>query len=246
MADIDALNIHRTPLNCLLILKLAEQAFDDSPVNRTDMIGRVLYLLFFQFDKIPRYATRPDIKDCEYALGYVCEWMIRNRKTTFTKNEFYERTQEYCKSQLLDLDSEVLFAFLISENILIRKDLFFSFRFSYWLYFFAAHRMHHSPAFAEYILSESRYSAIPEIIEFYTGIDRRRSDAVVRLTEDLKRMNAEFLARTGISNNFNPFQEALWSPSEDSIKKMLQEVSVGVSEIFPPGQSKRCHCRRVL
>ena len=164
--------------------------------------------------------------------------MIRNRKTTFTKNEFYERTQEYCKSQLLDLDSEVLFAFLISENILIRKDLFFSFRFSYWLYFFAAHRMHHSPAFAEKYSQPVAVFGNPQIIEFYTGIDRRRSDAVVRLTEDLKRMNAEFLARTGISNNFNPFQEALWSPSEDSIKKMLQEVSVGVSESSLPAKVK--------
>ena len=38
-ADIEALNIHRTPLNCLMILRLAEQEFEESPVNRTEMIG---------------------------------------------------------------------------------------------------------------------------------------------------------------------------------------------------------------
>ncbi|BBA70049.1 metallophosphoesterase [Geobacter sulfurreducens] len=238
ISDIDALNIHRTPLNCLLILKLAEQAFDDSPVNRTDMIGRVLYLLFYQFDKIPRYATRPDIKDCEYALGYVCEWMIRNAKPIFTKNEFYEKTQEYCKSQLIDLDSEVLFSFLVSENIFIRKGTYFTFRFSYWLFFFAAHRMHHSQEFADFILSEGRYSAFPEIIEFYTGIDRRRSDAIKRLVEDLRSMNSDFLMRTGINEQLNPFQHALWSPSDDSIDKMLQQVSEGVSESTLPAEVK--------
>src|SRR5207249_867128 len=84
--DIDALNIHRTPLNCFFLLKLAEQAFDDSPVNRTEVIHRVLYLLFYQFDKIPRYATRPDLKDCEYALGYFCEGLVKSGKSTFTKN----------------------------------------------------------------------------------------------------------------------------------------------------------------
>ena len=232
--DIDALNIHRTPLNCLLILKLLEQSFDDSPVNRTEMIGRVLYLLFYQFDKIPRYATRPDLKDCEYALGYVCEWLIRSSKASFTKNEFFGRVNEYCKLQILDLDCEVLFSFLVTENIFIRKGFMFEFRFSYWLFFFAAHRMHHDEAFADYILSEGRYSAIPEIIEFYTGIDRRRSDAVSRLTEDLKRMNSDFLMRTKISESFNPYQDAKWTPSAKSLEDMGRHVAESVAESSLP------------
>ena len=69
-SDIDALNIHRTPINCLMLLRLVEQSFEDSPVNRTDMIGRVLTVLFLDFEKTPRYETRPGQKDCEHALGY--------------------------------------------------------------------------------------------------------------------------------------------------------------------------------
>ena len=203
-ADIEALNIHRTPLNCLMILRLLEQAFEESPVNRTDMIGRVLTLLFLQFDQIPRYAIRPDLKDCEYALGYFCEWLIRAEKTTFSKSEFYAKTIEYCKAQLIDLDVEVLFAFLAIENVLVRKGHEFGFRFSYWLYYFAAHRMHHDPDFAEFILSDRRYAAYPELIEFYAGIDRRRSDAVKCMTGDLARMNSDFLARTQIASGLNP------------------------------------------
>lgn len=232
--DIDALNIPRTPLNCLFLLKLAEQAFDDSPVNRTEMIGRVLYLLFYQYDKIPRYATRPDIKDCEYALGYVCEWLIKSTRISFTKQEFYDKVQEYCKAQILDLETEVLFAFLVTENIFIRRGLMYGFRFSYWLYFFAAHRMHHDSDFAKYILNDLRYYVMPEIIEFYTGIDRRRSDAVERLTIDLKRMNSAFLERTGIDEKFNPFQDALWTPSAESLEEMKQLVGAGVAESTLP------------
>ena len=86
--DIDSLNIFRTPQNCLLFLRLAEQAFDESPVNRTELIHRVLFLLFYQFDEIPTYASRPDLKDCEYVLGYFCEWMLKERRQSFTKHEF--------------------------------------------------------------------------------------------------------------------------------------------------------------
>ena len=234
-ADIEALNIHRTPLNCLMILRLAEQAFEESPVNRTEMIGRVLTVLFFQFDQIPRYATRPDLKDCEYALGYFCEWLVRTEKTTFSKGEFHEKAHEYCKAQLLDLDVEVLFAFLAIENILVRKGADFGFRFSYWLYYFAAHRMHHNEEFASFILRDGRYAAYPELIEFYAGIDRRRSDAVSCLTRDLARMNADFLARTRIAADLNPFARAKWSPDDAALERLRHEVANSMAEsALPP------------
>ena len=223
-ADIEVLNIHRSPLNCLMILRLAEQAFEESPVNRTEMIGRVLTVLFFQFDQIPRYATRPDLKDCEYALGYFCEWLVRAERTTFSKNEFYKKAFEYCKAQLLDLDVEVLFAFLAITNVLVRKGSDFGFRFSYWLYYFAAHRMHHNEEFASFILSDGKYAAYPELVEFYAGIDRRRHDAVVRLTADLARMNDDFLTRTRIAPKLNPFGHAKWEPDDAALEQLEGEV----------------------
>ena len=223
-ADIEVLNIHRSPLNCLMILRLAEQAFEESPVNRTEMIGRVLTLLFLQFDQIPRYATRPDLKDCEYALGYFCEWLVRTERTTFSKTEFYRKAFEYCKAQLLDLDVEVLFAFLAIKNVLVRKGTDFGFRFSYWLYYFAAHRMHHNEEFASFILSDGRYAAYPELVEFYAGIDRRRHDAVARLTTDLARMNSDFLTRTQIAPDLNPFEHAKWEPDQAALEQLKEEV----------------------
>ena len=237
-ADIEVLNIHRSPLNCLMILRLAEQAFEESPVNRTEMIGRVLTLLFWQFDQIPRYATRPDLKDCEYALGYFCEWLVRAERTTFSKVEFHDKALEYCKAQLLDLDVDVLFAFLATKNVLVRKGTDFGFRFSYWLYYFAAHRMHHDHVFAAFILSDGRYAAYPELIEFYAGIDRRRSDAVACLTTDLARMNSDFLTRTQIASNLNPFGHAKWSPSQAALKQLQDEVTNSMTESALPAAVK--------
>ena len=234
VSDLDALNIHRTPHNCLVLTKLAEQSFDDSPVNRTEMLDRFLNLLFFHFDEIPTYATRPDLKDCEYALGYFCEFLMRAGRYSFAKSEFFAKVQEYCSKQLLELDVDVLFAFLATEHIIVRHGISWEFRFSYWLYFFAAHRMHHDPQFADFILSNRRYSAFPEIIEFYAGIDRRRGDAIFRLTADLREMNQAFLQRTGIPADFNPMKDAMWTPDEQSLKQMEERVRQGATESTLP------------
>ena len=238
VSDIDALNIHRTPLNCLLILKLVEHAFDDSPVNRTEMIGRVLNILFYSFVKIPTYATKPDLKDCEYALGYFSEWLFRNSKSSFLKREFDEKVRDYCKTQLLELDIDVLFNFLLSEGIFVRKGLEYEYRFNYWLVYFAAHRMHHDSSFCDFILSDRRYAACPEIVEFYAGIDRRRTDAVIRLTNDLKTMNEDFLSRTGIPAEFNPLQDFQWNPDEKVLERLRAEVNSSVEESALPAVVK--------
>ena len=229
-SDIDALNIHRTPHNCLLLLKLVSQAFDDSPVNRTEMISRVLTILFIQYNRIPNYETRPDLKDSEFALGYFTEWLIKIEKSSFSKQDFIVKVREYCSLKLLLLDVDQLFTFLISEKIFIAKHADIEFRFSYWLYYFAAHRMHHDSEFAGYILGDMRYAAFPEIIEFYTGIDRQRRDAIIQLTNDLKAMNAAFLERTQIPEDFNPLENAVWSPSDDILAQLKHTVEVGMEE----------------
>lgn len=236
--DIDALNMHRTPMNCLLLLKLIERSFDDSPVNRTQMIGNVLFSLFHEFDKIPKYSTRPDLKDCEFALGYLCDWMIRSGKRSFTKNDFFQKVGGYCSQRMIELDIEVLFNFLCTENILIRRGIEYGFRLAYWLFYFTAHRMHHDKAFADFIFAESRYTAFPEVIEFYTGIDRMRTDAVNRLTEDLDRMDAEFLMRTRISPDANPFAHALWEPDTAALQRMRKEVVDSIQESALPSEVK--------
>lgn len=236
--DIEALNMHRTPLNCLLLLKLFERTFDESPVNRTQMIGNVLFSLFHDFEDIPKYSTRPDLKDCEFALGYLCEWMIRTNRRAFTKNDFFGKVTEYCSAQFLEIDVDVLFGFLCTENILLRRGHDFTFRHAYWLSYFTAHRMLHSAGFADFIFTDYRYTVFPEVIEFYTGIDRMRTDAVRKLTEDLRNMDAAFLVRTGIHPDLNPFASALWKPDERAITRMHQEVRDSIQESALPNDVK--------
>ncbi len=227
VADLDSLNMPRTAINCLTLIKINEQESDDSPVNRTEMIRKVFSLFFTKFDGIPRYASKPDLLDCEYALGVFCEYLIKQEKSSFSKAEFFERISAYSKIQILNIESDVLFLILVSEGIITRRADKFEFRFAYWLYYFAAHRMHHSKEFADYVFSEKRYAAWPLVMEFYSGLDRRRSDAVKILIRDLKSMEIDFRERSGIPVTLNPYGNARWAPDKKPSRRWSGKSSKG-------------------
>jgi SIR2-like domain len=237
ITDLDALNIHRTPLNCLLLLKASEVYFDESPVNRTEMINRVLFLLF-NVDDIPTYKTKPDLKDCEFVLGYFCERMIRDDKYYFTRDFFLEELKQCCKNRLIELEVNIVFDVLTVNHILIKRGDLFCFRFAYWIYYFAAQRMHHDQEFAKYIFADKRYAKFPEIIEFYTGIDRRREDALQVLIDDVRTTCDRVQEKCGIQGSLNPFKYARWEPSAATLENMTNEITDGVMKSNLPDSIK--------
>lgn len=224
ISDLECLNIHRTPMNCLTLLKVSEKYFDESPVNRTQMLEMVLFVLF-NMDGIPKYKTKPDLKDTEYVLGRFCEELIRDEKYEFTRDYFLEKLNEYCSENLLDLEVEIVFDVLINNNIMAKRDINYLFRSSFWIYYFGAKRMHTDKDFSDYIFNSGKYVTFPEIIEFYTGIDRNRDDAVIQLLADLKETCNLVNKKVGITDNVNPLLHAKWHPDEKQIEKMEEEVN---------------------
>lgn len=227
MSDLDVLNIHRTPLNCLTMLKASEVDFDESPVNRTEMLKRVLFLLFN--DDTPTYKTRPDMKDCEFVLGYFCETLIRADIYFFTQEHFVETLKTFCKNCVMALDVQRVFDILYANHILVPLGSQFCFKFTYWVYYFVAQRMHHNQDFTNFIYANMHYARFPEVIEFYTGIDRRREDALNVLIKDLKRGNASVQAMCGLPDEINPYKFIQWIPAPAEIERMRKEVREGVS-----------------
>ena len=227
VTDLEVLNIPRTALNCLTILKISEIGFDDSPVNRTEMLSRILSLLF-NVDNIPRYKTRPDLKDTEYTLGYFCEIMIREDRYFFTRNDFLKNLNEFCTGMEIDLEIDTLFEILYENNIIIERGNEFCFKFSYWIFYFAAQRMHKDKEFEDFILTDMTYSSYPELIEFYTGIERNRNKALSILTNDIKNTCDIVEKKCGLPEEFNIYNIAQWKPSEEKIEQMNEEVSDGV------------------
>lgn len=224
VSDITTLNIHRTPQNCFTLLKVDEKKFDNNPVNQCQMLEDVLYVLF-EFTDLPRFSTKPDVKDCQFVMGCFCEMLIRENRSTFTYDEFITKTRNYCSTNLIDLDVKALFDVLYQNNILFDYDSCTSFKSSFWLLYFAARRMHTNTKFAEYIFQSKKYLDYPEIIEFYTGIDRNRADALTVLLQDLKATCDTVFTRISIPDTFNPYRFAKWNPKPEQIERMQQEVS---------------------
>lgn len=237
LKDMEALNIHRTPSNCLTLLKVAEKNFDEIPVNRTKMIEMVLFALF-DLGEIPTYKSKPDVKDCEYVLGRLCEDMIIDNNYYFTRENFLKNIAKFCKQKLLDLEIDLVFDILFSNNIIIKSEMGFCFRAAYWVFYFAAKRMYVDKEFCERILSNETYVSFPEIIEFYTGIDRNRSEALDILVKDLKRSCENTEEKTGFPNNFNPLDNVTWELSQESIEEMKSVINEKVQISKLPDELK--------
>lgn len=244
VSDLEVLNLHRTPMNCIILLKVSEVYFDESPVNRTEMINRILFLLF-NVDDIPTYKVRPDLKDCEYVLGYFCEKILRDSKYYFTRELFIDELKLCCKKSFIDLEVQVVFDVLSANHIIIKRGELFQFRFAYWIYYFAAQRMHHDKEFAKFIYEDMRYAKYPEIIEFYTGIDRRREDALMVLIKDVRANCDKVQAKCGLPEKLNPYKYAQWRPTAATLEHMKSEIADGVKKSNLPDSVKDKYADRL-
>ena len=106
---------------------------------------------------MPNYQTKPDLKDCEFVLGIYCEKMMRNEKYYFSKKDFISFSQDVCDKNFIDLDINALFDILYSNGIIIDRNDEFTFRATYWMFYFAANRMYADPDFTSYIFDSEKY-----------------------------------------------------------------------------------------
>ena len=236
--DLEMLNIHRTPLNCLTLLAVYASGIDYSPVNRVDMFERFLFLIFFNYKKLPDYSRVPDMKDALAVVGAFCETLIRRRRNRYQKSEFIVSSTKFCEKMSIDVDCAELFEVMHRENIVVRANDLYCFRYVHWIYFFGAHRMHHSTQFRDYILQESRYMNFPEIVEFYSGIDRRREELLTILITDLRAANEAFETRTGINSDFQPYSAARWNPNDREIANLQDHLKEEVAQSSLPVELK--------
>lgn len=232
--DIKLLNLHRTPLNCLTLLTVYENQIDYSPTNRTDMFERFLFLIFYSYKKNPDYSSFPDMKDALSVLGAFCEDAIRTKNIQFKKNEFILASTKFCEEMSIDVDCSQLFEVMNCENIIIKNGSVYRFRYVHWIYFFGAHRMHHDAEFCDFVLSNAYYMNFPEIIEFYSGVDRRREELLKVLISDLKTVNDAFETRTNISPDFDPYLFGHWKPTDEAVVELRSHLEDAATQSSLP------------
>lgn len=92
--DLNDLNIHRTPLNCLQLLLAFQVNFDNRPINRSKVFKFLLRIIFDNPGNL-FYGDNLDEDNCSFLLGYFCEYLLRNGKEDFTEKEFIDETTSF-------------------------------------------------------------------------------------------------------------------------------------------------------
>lgn len=237
-ADIQNFNMHRTPLNCITLLEVFSNSFDENPVNRTAVIEKVLRIIFDN-TQVPTYKSLPDVKDCEFALGYYCEQMIRKEGFYFNEKQFCEVLYNFCDQQKLTIEVSYLFDLLQKNHIICQYEPnLYGFRFAYWVYYFAAMRMSKSPEFSKFILDKENYAHYPEVLEFYTGSDRTRNDAADIVTKDIMRISKTVHEKVGMPEGINPFSKLRLETTDEQVTKAIEQLETNLQKTKLPNEIK--------
>lgn len=223
--DLTDLNIHRTPLNCIQLLLSFLNNFEDRPVNRSKVFSYLLQIIFNNPGKLFHGDTL-DENDCSFILGYFCEYLLRNDKEVFSESDFLTITRPFKEKNFIGINLSDLLSILKNNQIVVDFYGKLKFRFSYWIYYFAAMRMKLDDEFAEYMFKQKHSVYYPEIIEFYTGIDGARVDAVRLVINDLNLLSERVHGKIGINDDINPFSDIKWKLTESQkglTQKQLEE-----------------------
>lgn len=219
--DLIDLNIHRTPINCIQLLLAFLNNFEDRPINRSKVFKYILKVIFDNPGNL-YYGNTIDEDNCVFILGNFCEYLLKNNKESFIENEFYNISTQFAEKNYNTTNITDLLQILKNNQIIIGLNGHLKFRFSYWIFFFAAERMRKSTDFAEYMFKQRHTLYYPEIIEFYAGTDGAREDVVQLIIGDLNNLKESVHAKIGLKEDFNPFSYIKWALNETT-KGMTQE-----------------------
>lgn len=229
--DLEMLNMHRTVKNCLSILRACSKIGNEyCPINRTKLLETILNTIFQDYETPTYHDKKPDVKDCSFVLGYLCELLVLRNDFEFSNEYFNEKLSVFCKENFIDLDLNYLLNVLKDNSIIGWKNSNLNyFKNSYWVFYFIAQRMNMNKAFREAVYQNKKYIDFPEIIEFYTGIDRNKEDALIVLNSDLIETLQIVREKVNIPDSLNPYKSITWNPDIETLEK--EEAKIGENVI---------------
>lgn len=238
--DIKNFNLHRSPYSCVTLLTVFKDSFDRNPVNRTDVLENILSIIFDN-TRLPNYRTKkPDFKDCDFCMGYFCSELIKRDNHFFKRDFFIEKIRGFCKKMDYDVEVEHLFDILCYNKIIVEDHGLYKFHFTFWVYYFVASWMIANEEYAKDMLEHQKYLHYPEVLEFYTGKDRRRKDAAKTLVQDLSFTSKSVQAKTGIGmkENDDPFAFLRFNQDEQNQDDIINRIESDVQNSNLPQSVK--------
>ena len=201
------LNVHRTPINCLQLLLNFQQNYDAHPADRTKILKSLIMFFFLKPDSY-FYTDAIDELDCSEIMGKLCEALMRSRdektyQRYFSEEQYLKATDSLKKKYSREVRLKLLKAMLDAQIIVPYLNLY-EFRFSYWVYYFAAYQMYIDRDFYDYMTESVKCIYMPDIIEFYTGIDPKCDDLITKLTDELLKLSRDVVT-TFAPNEGDPY-----------------------------------------
>lgn len=236
--DIKNFNLHRSPYNCVTLLTVFKDSFDRNPVNRTDVLENILSIIFDN-TRLPNYRSKkPDFKDCDFCMGYFCSELIKRENHFFKRDSFIENVKEFCKKMDYDVEVDHLFDILCYNKIIIEDQGLYKFHFTFWVYYFVASWMIANEDYAKDMLENQKYLHYPEVLEFYTGKDRRRKDAAKTLVQDLSITSKSVQVKTGMKDTDDPFAFLRFNQDEQNQDAIINRIESDVKNSNLPQSVK--------
>ena len=174
-------------------------------------------------------------------LCYFCRQLIMNNSEmeSFTEAKFKNILNGYCDDNGITLDIDYLFEILVANQILTSYGGYYCFRFTYWVYYFAAMQMYNDDAeFNDFIIEKKNYIHYPEMLEFYTGKDRKRKDEVDFMTKDLIKATQSVREKVGWPEELNLFSLLKCQQTEDQKEKLISNLDNTIKKTNVPEEFK--------
>lgn len=238
---LESMNIHRTPLNCYTLLRVLDGNYNEKLLNKSKLLKAILFVLFTDHNSFTYLSNKPDVEESVFVLGSFCKELVKKSSLWFDAATFTSRLQDICKSQCLVVDTAAILNVLIENKIVIVYGNLMAFRHKFWIFYFAADWMRHDEEFRRLVLTERNYINYPEIIEFYAGIDGKRSDAIETILADLTALIDVVEAKIGIAASFDPLSPLLWNPSDEFIQRARSQIAEKVGPSNLPADIKDKH-----
>ena len=238
--DIKNFNLHRSPHSCATLLTVFRDSFDKNPVNRTEVLENILSIIFDN-TRLPHYKSKkPDAKDCDFCLGFFCAKLLKTNDCYFTRENFVGEIRGFCRNMEYDVDVDYLFDILCYNKIIVADLKMYKFHFTFWVYYFVASWMIANEDYANEMLEKQNYLHFPEVLEFYTGKDRRRRNAVETLIMDLSLASKSIQEKIGIKEQDDPFAFLRFNQSKQQEDIIIERIESLVNQSNLP-QSVKDH-----
>ena len=223
--DLISLNMHRIPYNSIQFVVAYRDSFEKRPINRTKVMDNVLRSIFDNPGTLT-YGDEIDDENCKFIMGFFCQYLIENNRLFFSEEEFVSVCKPFAEEQYNSTNLHDLLRVLLNNQILEPINGQLQFKLICWVSYFAANRMIDESSFTELMLDQKHAMYNSDLIDFYTGINGRNSDAITKIIETLDSLSKNVSEHLGIDEDFNPFSDIKWRMNETQegvTQKQLEE-----------------------